>query len=186
MVPIMSLWIPILVSAVLVFIVSAIIHMVLPYHKKDWKKVEKEDELLDAFRKIGVAPGDYMAPCAGGYQAMKDPAFQEKMKRGPIVLMTVMSPHAGMGKSLAQWFLYCVLVGIFAAYLTGRAFGPGSDYRTVFRFTGTTAFLGYSLALIQTSIWYHRSWGNTIRHLIDGLIYALLTGGVFGAMWPDA
>lgn len=184
MVPILSLWVPILVSAVLVFIVSAIIHMVLPYHKDDWKKVEREDDLLEAFRKIGVPPGDYMAPCAGGYRGMKDPAFQEKMKRGPIVIMTVMGAGASMGKSLAQWFVFCVVVGVFAAYLTGRAFGPGTDYMTVFRYAGTTAFLGHSLALVQTSIWYHRAWSTTIKLLLDGLLYALLTAGVFGAMWP--
>ena len=64
MVPIMSLWVPILLSAVLVFFVSAIIHMVLPFHKNDFKKIDKEDEILDAFRKLGLAPGDYMAPSA--------------------------------------------------------------------------------------------------------------------------
>ena len=47
MVPIMSLWIPILLSAVFVFVASAILHMVLPVHKTDWKKVEREDDLLD-------------------------------------------------------------------------------------------------------------------------------------------
>ena len=184
MVPIMSLWVPILLSAVLVFLVSAIVHMVLPIHKNDWKKIDKEDDLLEALRKLGIGPGDYMAPCGGGYAASKDPAFQEKLKRGPIVLMTVMSGGAGMGKSLAQWFAYCVLVGVFAAYLTGRAFGPATDYMTVFRYVGTTAFLGYSLALLHDSIWFHRAWSTTFRHLLDGLLYALLTAGVFGWLWP--
>jgi hypothetical protein len=171
MVPILSLLVPILVSAVLVFLVSAIIHMVLPIHKNDWKKVGKEDEFLDAVRKAGLTPGDYMAPCAGGYK---------------IVLMTVRNGGAGMGKSLLLWFLYIVLVGVFAAYLTGRAFGPGTDYLTIFRYTGTTAFMGYSLALLHDSIWYHRSWATTFRHLIDGMLYGLLTAGVFGSMWPDS
>lgn len=185
MVPILSLLVPILVSAVLVFLVSAIIHMVLPIHKNDWKRVGKEDELLDAVRKAGLTPGDYMAPCAGGYKESKDPAFQEKYKRGPIVLMTVMNGGEGMGKSLLLWFLYTVVVGVFAAYLTGRAFGPGTDYLTIFRYTGTTAFMGYSLALLHDSIWYHRSWATTFRHLVDGMLYGLLTAGVFGSMWPD-
>jgi hypothetical protein len=184
MVPIMSLWIPILLSAVVVFIASAILHMVLPVHKSDWKKVEKEDDLLDTLRKIGITPGDYMVPCGGGYEAMKDPVFVEKWKRGPIALMTIVPSGMGMGKSLFLWFLYCILVGVFAAYLTGRAFGPGTVYMTVFRYAGTTAFLGYSLALLHDSIWYHRKWSTTLKHLIDGLIYALLTAGVFGWLWP--
>lgn len=184
MVPIMSLWVPILLSAVLVFLVSAIIHMVLPFHKNDFKKIDKEDEILDAFRKLGLAPGDYMTPCGGGHAAMKDPVFLEKLKRGPIVLMTVVRPGVSMGKSLAQWFVFLVVVGIFAAYLTGRAFGPGTDYLTVFRYVGTTTFLGYSMALVTDSIWHHRPWSTTIKHLIDGLIYALLAAGVFGWLWP--
>ncbi len=38
MVSLMSLWIPILVSAVIVFVLSSIIHMVLPYHRTDLRK----------------------------------------------------------------------------------------------------------------------------------------------------
>jgi len=186
MVPIMSLWMPILLSAVLVFIASAILHMMLPVHKSDWRKIEKEDEFLDKLRAIGITPGDYMVPCGGGYDAMKDPVFVEKYKRGPIALMTIVPGGTGMGKSLALWFLFTILVGVFSAYLTGRAFGPGTPYLTVFRYVGTTAFLGYALALLHDSIWYHRKWSTTIKHQIDGLIYALLSAGVFGWLWPKA
>jgi hypothetical protein len=54
----------------------------------------------------------------------------------------------------------------------------------VFRFAGTTAFIGYSVALWQMSIWYRRAWSTTIKATVDGLIYALLTAGVFGWLWP--
>jgi hypothetical protein len=54
----------------------------------------------------------------------------------------------------------------------------------VFRFAGATAFLGYSMALVQHSIWYKRNWTTTLRSMFDGLIFACLTAGTFGWLWP--
>jgi hypothetical protein len=116
---------------------------------------------------------------------MKKPEFIAKMTKGPVVLMTVLPPGPPtMGSSLALWFLYCVLVGIFAGYIAGRALTPGAHYLEVFRFAGAAAFAGYALALLQNSIWYKRSWMTTIKSMADGLIYALLTAGSFGWLWP--
>ncbi len=116
---------------------------------------------------------------------MSSPEFIEKLKKGPVAFMTVMeNGPPSMGKSLTLWFLYSIVVGIFAAYIAGRALGPGAHYLAVFRFVGSTAFVGYSLALLQSSIWYHRAWSSTIKSVIDGFVYALLTAGVFGWLWP--
>jgi hypothetical protein len=185
MVSILSLWLPILLAAVAVFIVSSLIHMVLGYHAADYKKVPAEDDVMAALRKFDIPPGDYLVPCAGSSKAWKDPAFREKFKAGPRAMMTVLpGGEMNMAPQLVQWFFYCVLVGITAAYIAGRALPPGAHYRAVFRFAGATAFFGYSLALWQTSIWYKKSWGTTFRSTIDGLIYGLLTGGFFGWLWP--
>ena len=185
MVPVMSLWLPILLSAVIVFVASSVIHMVLPYHRSDYRKFPDEDGVMDALRKYGVPPGDYLFPKPDSAKAMKDPAFREKWSKGPVGLMTVIpSGPPSMGKPLVLWFLYCVVVGIFAAYIAGRALQPGTPYLSVFRFAGCTAFVGYSLALWQNTIWYHRSWTTTLKSNIDGLIYGLLTAGVFGWLWP--
>jgi hypothetical protein len=183
MVPILSLWAPILVSAVLVFIASSIFHMLLPYHRTDFRKVPAEDDLMESLRRLSVAPGNYMVPHAASPAAMKDPAFVEKRKRGPVAVLTVMRDPS-MGASLAQWFVYCVVVGVFAAYVTGRAVGPGAEYLTVFRFAGTTAFIGYALALWQSTIWYKTAWTTTTKSTFDGLVYGLLTAGAFGWLWP--
>lgn len=185
MVPVASLWLPILVSAVIVFVASSILHMVLPIHKGDYKRVVQEDEFMEAVRRLKIEPGDYMVPCPTSMAAMKDPAFIGKVKRGPLVIMTVSAGRSmSMAGNLIQWFIYAVVVSIFAAYISGRAVGPGTDYLQVFRFAGCTAFVGYSLALAQFSIWYRRNWGTTIKSMIDGLIYGLLTAGVFGWLWP--
>ena len=185
MVYLTSLWLPILLSAVLVFIVSSILHMALPYHRSDYKKLAAEDKVLEALRKFDIPPGDYLFPCAGTAKAMKDPAFLDKMNKGPVGVMTVMkSGPPSMVPSLSMWFLYLLVVGVFAAYIAGRALAPGAPYLAVFRFAGCTAFIGYSLALWQHSIWYKRSWSTTIKSTLDGLVYALVTAGVFGWLWP--
>jgi len=185
MVPVMSLWVPILLSAVIVFVASSVIHMLLPIHKSDFRKLPDEDGVMDALRKAGVGPGDYMFPHAGSMADLKSPAFTEKRTRGPVASMTVMeSGPVSMGPSLAQWFLYCVVVGVFAACVAGRALEPGAHYLKVFRFAGVTAFVGYSLALWQNTIWYKRAWTTTLKANVDGLVYGLLTAGTFGWLWP--
>lgn len=183
MVPVMSLWAPILLSAVLVFVASSIFHMVLPYHRSDFRKVPAEDELMESLRRLGVPPGNYVMPHAGSPRAMKDPAFIEKKKRGPVAVLTVMR-NPSMAASLIQWFFYCAVASVFAAYIAGRALGPGEEYLSVFRFAGCTAFVGYGLALWQNSIWYKIAWSTTLKSNFDSLIYGLLTGGVFGWLWP--
>jgi predicted PurR-regulated permease PerM len=185
MVPVMSLLVPILVSAVIVFIASSVIHMVLPFHKNDIKRLPQEDEALEAIRRLKLPPGDYGAPLPASVADMKSPAFIEKRTRGPVLFMTVLpSGPPAMGTSLALWFLYSVIVSVFAAYIAGRALSPGVHYLGVFRFVGASAFMGYSLALMQNSIWWSRNWGMTLRSMLDGLLYALLTAGTFGWLWP--
>ncbi|NQW03527.1 MAG: hypothetical protein HQ485_05815 [Acidobacteria bacterium] len=185
MVPLTSLAAPIALSAVIVFIASSVIHMALKYHSNDFKKLPDEDAALEAFRKLGVSPGDYAAPHAGSMEAMKSPAFVEKMAKGPIVTMTVSAGGPlNMASSLTYWFVYSVVISLFAAYVTGRMLPEGANYLTVFRVAGTTAFMGYAMALPQQSIWFKKSWGTTLTSMMDGLIYALLTGGTFGWLWP--
>ena len=55
---------------------------------------------------------------------------------------------------------------------------------TVFRLTGTAAFLGYALTNVTNSIWKGVSWGVTAKFLFDGLVYALVTAATFGWLWP--
>ena len=185
MVPITSLVLPILLSAVFVFIASSVIHMVLKYHMKDFSAVPDEDGLLDAFRRTKVTPGDYFLPYASSMEAMKSKEYCDKFAQGPVVTMTVSAGGAmNMGGQLMQWFLYTVVISFVTAYLTGRVLLPGTDYLQVFRVAGTVAFMGYAMALPPFSIWYKRSWGTTVRSMIDGLLYALLTGGTFGWLWP--
>jgi hypothetical protein len=180
-----ALLLPILVSAVFVFVASSLIHMASPWHKSDYPKLTNEDQVMNALRPLAIPPGDYFVPRPSSRDEMKSPAFLAKVNQGPVAVFTVMpSGQMSMGRNLALWFVYCVVVGVFAAYIAGRALAPGTVYLQVFRFAGATAFIGYSLALWQMSIWYRRAWSTTIKATVDGLIYACLTAGVFGWLWP--
>lgn len=185
MVSIMSLWVPIVGSAVLVFVVSSIIHMMLTYHKDDLRKLPNEDAVRAAMRPLAIPPGDYAMPYAGSSAAMKDPGYNAKLAEGPVAVMTVF-PNGPfmMGKSLMLWFGYSLVISLFAAYLASRTLDAGESYLMVFRVTGTVAFAGYALGLAQQSIWYRKNWGATLRSMFDGLIYATVTAGVFGWRWP--
>ena len=180
-----ALLVPIVLSAVIVFVASSIIHMALPWHKSDYPKVPNEDRVREALRPLAIPPGDYMIPRAASMQDMKSPEFMAKMNEGPVMVVTVM-PNGPwtMGKNLAQWFVYSVIVGVFAAYVASTALPPGAPYLRVFQLVGVSAFMGYALALWQLSIWYRRDWMTTIKSNVDGLIYALLTAGTFGWLWP--
>jgi len=180
-----SLWLPILVSAVLVFIASALIHMLTPWHRGDFPKMPNEDTAMDALRPLAIPPGDYMVPFCSGQEERKSAAFAEKMKKGPVMIVTVLKNEMpGMGKYLVQWFIFCLLVAAFVAYVACFALPTGTPYLRVFHLVAVTAFMGYALAIWPASIWYGRSWTTTIKSTIDGLIYGLLTAGSFGWLWP--
>ena len=180
-----ALWLPILLSAVAVFVASSVIHMMLPWHKTDFAKVPDEEKFRQTVGGLAIPPGDYCVPHPGSHEAMRKPEFVEKMKQGPIVLMTVAPGSApSMTGPLVLWFLYSILVSAFAGYIAGSALAPGTHYLAVFRVVGTAAFMGYSFALLQHSIWYKRNWGTTLKSVFDGLVYGLLTAGVFGWLWP--
>jgi len=185
MVYLTALWLPILVSAVLVFVGSWILHMVLRYHRSDYKRLPSEEKLLEAMRNAGVARGTYAFPYCTGPKEMRSPETVEKYKKGPVGLLTVIPSGApAMGKYLLTWFIFCLGVSIFVAYITGRALNKGSEYLAVFRIAGTAGFLGYSAGQAVDSIWKGQPWGTTIKHMFDGLVYGLLTAGTFGWLWP--
>jgi hypothetical protein len=186
MVSILSLWLPILLSAVFVFLISFILHTILTYHFKDFRKLPDEDKTMDALRALNIPEGEYMAPHVSSPKDMKSPEFTGKVEKGPGFMLTIWpGGRPSMTKSLVQWFVFSLIVGVFAAYVTGRALGPGVPYLAVFRFAGFTAFACYCVAGWQDSIWFKRSWGRTLKNTIDGLIYGLVTAGTFGWLWPE-
>jgi hypothetical protein len=179
------LWLPILLSAVIVFVASSVVHMGPFWHRGDYPAMPREAEVQAALRPLGIPPGDYMLPRAGNMKTYKTPEFTQKLQAGPVAILTVL-PNGpfSMGRNLALWFVYLLVVGALVAAVAGIALPAGAPYPVVFRLVATVAFIGYCVALAQMSIWYRRSWMLTLKSVFDGLIYALLTGGTFGWLWP--
>ena len=187
MVPLLDLWLPTLLSAVFVFVVSSVVHMVVQWHKNDMKKLPQEDQILATLRSHGLSAGMYMFPACGSMKDMGTPEMQAKLKQGPIGHLTL-RPAGGfsMGPSLAQWFVLSLFISACAGYVAGMVLGPGADTTTVFRLTATAALLGYACSTLQDSIWKAVPWSTSAKFVFDGLLYALATGGTFAWMWPAA
>jgi hypothetical protein len=182
-----DLWLPIVLSAVGVFIASSILHMVIPIHKGDYKKLPGEEKVLAEMRNQSVGRGAYMFPCPDSMKDMSSPEMTEMYNQGPVGIMTVLPNGAPkMGKSLGLWFLYSLVVSFMVAYIASFALGYGASYRTVFRLSGTVATMAYAVSYLQDSIWKGQTWGTTFKFIFDGVVYGLVTAGVFGWLWPEA
>jgi hypothetical protein len=178
------LWLPILLSAVIVFFASFVMHMLLTYHRSDYKKIPDEENAIAGLRTANLPVGVYMFPHCD-HKEMKSPATQEKFKRGPVGIVNIFPNQApNMGRYLGLWFAFLVVVSIFTAYLTYHTVPAGAHYLAVYRVAGTTAFMAYGVANLANSIWKAQPWSNTIKEVVDGLVYAGLTAGTFGWLWP--
>ena len=185
--PIGSLWLPVIVSAIVVFVASSIIHMALKYHKADIKRLSNEAAIRDAIAKGNLAPGVYFTPYCADHKQMNEPAIKEMFEKGPVAMLTVFRKGApDMMRLLSQWFAFTVVVSFVAAYVARHTLHPGDDGMLVMRITGTVAFASYALGNVSDSVWKGQPWGNTCRAMIDGAIYALLTGLTFRLLWPAA
>ena len=176
---IFDLWLPILVSAVVVWVASSIIWAVLKYHNSDYKKTGDEESVRAALK--GNEPGYYLLPYCVNQADINIPEVKQKFDDGPIAYITML-PN-GMPKmppKLVAMLVYFLLIGILCAYFVTRTLPPDASYLSVFRVAGTVAFIANSFAVVPESIWFGRPWSITVKTFIDALVYGLLTGGVFG------
>ena len=159
-------------------------HMLLKYHQGDYRKLPDEDKIRATLRGANLTPGLYVVPYCT-HEEMKSPALIEKYKEGPVGFLTILpSRPPALPKFLIQWFVFCLVIGFFVAYLTGHTVPAGAHYLAVFRVAGTAAFLAYGLGNLSNAIWKGQRWGATIKEVVDGLVYGLLTAGCFGWLWP--
>ncbi|CAN5778561.1 hypothetical protein BH11GEM1_BH11GEM1_22550 [soil metagenome] len=185
MVHLSQYWLPILLSAVGVFLASSVIHMALPWHKSDYPKMPNEQAVMDAMLPLAIPPGDYFFPRPGSMADMKSQEYIDRTNRGPVILMTVM-PNGimPMGAIFVRWFIYLLVVSTLVAIVAATSLPAGSPATFVFHETALVSFAAYGLALWQLSIWYRRSLSITIKSTVDAAVYALVTGGIFAWCWP--
>lgn len=177
------LWLPILVSAVLVFILSAASHMALPWRKNEWGRITDSDALQAALR--GLKPGQHSFPAAPDPKQQMTKEWMERWAKGPSGWLTLARPGPfSMGRAMALSFLVYLGVAFADAYVAWHSLGPSAPYLAVFRIVGTVAFMSYALATIFESIWYSRPWRAYASDVIDAALYCLAMAGVFGWLWP--
>jgi hypothetical protein len=182
-VSLLALGLPVFASAVIVFLAAFIAWTVLPHHRSDWLRIPNEGRLLYAIRELGLERGQYVFPSAMTPEGAKDPEAQAKLKEGPVGSLIIRTAP-NMRKSLLYYFLFTLAVSFMAGYVGYAAVPPGAEYLHVFRVLGTVAVLAYSAAEVPGAIWFGRTWSSTWKTVIDGLFFGLLTGGVFGWLWP--
>ncbi len=181
-----ELWLPIVLSAVFVFLVSSVLHMLLPIHKSDYSPIDNETEIRAALRANGAKPGNYMFPHCSDMKELGNPDVIAKFDEGPVGVLNIMpNGMPSMGKCLGQWFVYCVVASVFTAYVGSLANLVTGEYMDVMRLTGTVAFLAYGLGALCDSIWKGVKWSTSFKFVFDGLVYGLVTGGTFGWLWPS-
>jgi hypothetical protein len=185
MVSLGSLWLPVLLSAVLVFVVSSLVHMVLKYHNTDYSRIPQEEAIRAAVRNASPAPAQYIIPYCGEMKQMQTPEMKQKFTEGPVAVVNVMRPGVpSMGRPLTQWFLFSLVVSFFIAYIASHTIPTGTRYLEVFRIVGGIGFLAYAAGTIPPSIWMGKPWKITWKDVFDGLLYGLVTAGTFGWLWP--
>jgi hypothetical protein len=185
MVTLGALWLPIVLSAVLVFIASSIIHMVLKYHNKDYIRLPNEDAVRAAIRAGNPPPGQYIIPYCSDMKEMERPEMKQKYVEGPIAIMNIVRPGVPkMGKNLVQWFVFTLVVSFFIAYAAAHSIPAGARYLDVFRVVGAIGFLAYAAGQFPAAIWFGKPWKVAWKEAFDGLVYGLVTAGTFGWLWP--
>ncbi len=183
--PFGSLWLPVLVSTVAVFILSSIFHMVIGHHKADYKGLRNEDEVRDAIRRGTPAPGAYCVPYCKEMKDMKSPELMKKWTEGPVAMIAI-SPNGtpNMGKYLGLWFVFCFIASFFTAYVARITLNTASDPMLILRVTSSVAFCIYGMGYLIDYIWKATPAPNVLRALIDALVYCLATGLIFKMLWP--
>jgi hypothetical protein len=185
MVGLSALWMPIVVSAVFVFIALTLIHALLGWHKGDMSAVPGEAQVMEMLRGLKVQPGDYRFPFSNDVEEMKSPAFEEKMKQGAVGIMTIRpNGDINMGKMFGLWFVYSLVIATLAAFVAGQGHGRGAPFLDVFCASALVAFCCYVVGLWQSWIWWGQSTRFAVTYSLDGIIYALVTGATFGWLWP--
>lgn len=176
-----ELWLPILLAGLATHVAATLAWTVLPHHKPEWGRVNSEDELLDWLAAKGVPPGQYLFPYAEDGAEMKSETYQEKSKGKCHGMLFVWPRPANMGLNIVLTLTFFLVTSFVIGYLASNGLERGATFMNVFQFVTTAGILAHVFAGIPTLIWFRR---KCAMDFLDGLVYALITGLIFAALWP--
>jgi hypothetical protein len=185
----LPLWLPILLSAAAVWIVSIVASMALPHHKGDFigLPASQEDGLMEYLRGSGIKPGNYLFPDFRDPRAMKSTQVQKALNEGPVGHLSVWKTPLTMGDKLAATFIVHFVVSTLIAYLTRIALpGPpaAAPFAKVFQVAATAGILAYCFSFLPSAIWWGSYKRTIVANVIDGIVYGAITGAIFAWRWP--
>jgi hypothetical protein len=182
----LALWLPILLSAVVVFAISSAVHMVIKWHAPDYRGFSNEDAVRDAIRAGHPSPGRYVLPYCGDMKEMGSDVMLKKYREGPVGHLTLApAGPPGMGKALGLWFLFTLVIAVVAAAVVTQVFGlDPTRAGAAARLVGVVSFIAYGFGTITESIWMVRPWFSSAKYLLDAALYATGSALVFFWLWP--
>lgn len=178
------LWLPILLSAAVVWIISAVVWTAMPHHKQDFIRLPDEDGFMDDLRKSGIKPGNYVFPDFRGSEAMKSEKVQKALEHGPVGHLSLWPTPLTMGGKLVATFIVYLVVSILIAYLTRVALPGAAPFAKVFQLAGTAGILAYCFSFIPNAVWFGSYKRTIVANIVDGIAYGLITGAIFAWRWP--
>jgi len=183
MIPLTQVCLPALVAAVLIFVASSVIHMVLKWHNSEYRPFADEEAVRAAMR--GSGAGQYVIPYIGDMKRMKEPEVKRKFEEGPVAFVTV-RPHGAfnMAKPLVLWFVYTLVISLLTGYIASRSLAAGAPASHIMRVASLVPLLAYIGGSIQHGIWMGKPWSSVAKEVLDGAIYAGITGLTFAWLWP--
>ena len=179
-----GLSIPILLSAIAVFVISLAGRLLIGHHKADWNELPEEGDTMEFLRKSGIKPGCYIFPLVHSKEHRTDELKEQRLEAGPWGTIHVWTSQGNLGSRLLQTFTFHLVASFFIAYLGTLAIEPGAGFLKAFQVTGTAGILAYAFGGVPNAIWFSRHVRPAVLDVVDGICFGLITGVVFGLLWP--
>ncbi|MCC6425806.1 MAG: hypothetical protein IT435_03190 [Phycisphaerales bacterium] len=180
----MALWLPILVSAVAVWIASAIVWMAMPHHKKDYIELPDEKGFTAFLKSQNIPAGVYGFPDCKTPEKRNSPEMKEAWQHGPMGMLYVWKTPMSMGGKMFATFLVFLCASAGIGYLASIAITGSPEGMHVFRIVATAGTLTYCFSFIPNMIWFGAYRRTIVANIVDGIAYGVITGLVFMWMWP--
>ncbi len=182
----LALGFPVLVSAVVVFVISSLVHMAFKWHASDYGRFADEDAVRAALNARRPAPGRNVIPFCGDMKEMGSEAMRQKYREGPVGPITLGPVGVPvLGKFLGQWFVWTLVVAAVAGVAALRLQGAGAAHaRGAAELAALVTLAAHGFGTVIESIWAMRPWSSSAKYLLDAALYAAGTYGVFLQLWP--